>query len=92
MAWLHPPGVCGDYNPPKEITRRFRFSIRELLLVTVIVALCVTWWIDRSRVAKDRDVQKGKYDGIVRALWKFHGVKVEEGKDGKIVLRSEPEF
>ena len=28
-----------------------KFSIRDLLLVTVIVALAVGWWVDRSRLA-----------------------------------------
>jgi hypothetical protein len=28
-----------------------RFSIRHLLLVTMIVALAVGWWADRSRLA-----------------------------------------
>ena len=28
----------------------FRFTIRDVLLVTVIVALGVGWWVDRSRV------------------------------------------
>ena len=32
--------------------RTMKFSIRELLLVTVIVALALGWWLDRSRVAK----------------------------------------
>ena len=27
-----------------------KFSIRDLLLVTVIVALAVGWWVDRSRL------------------------------------------
>ena len=27
-----------------------KFSIRELLLVTVIVALAVGWWVDRQRL------------------------------------------
>ena len=27
-----------------------KFSIRDLLLVTVIVALAVAWWVDRSRL------------------------------------------
>ena len=27
------------------------FSIRDLFLVTVIVALAVGWWVDRSRLA-----------------------------------------
>jgi hypothetical protein len=29
----------------------FRFTIRELLLLTVIVAMGVGWWIDRSNLA-----------------------------------------
>src|SRR5262245_12568740 len=28
-----------------------KFSIRDLLLVTVIVALAVGWWVDRSQLA-----------------------------------------
>jgi hypothetical protein len=28
-----------------------KFSIRDLLLVTVIVAVCVAWWLDRSRLS-----------------------------------------
>jgi hypothetical protein len=29
----------------------FRFSIRELMLVTLVVAMGAGWWIDRSRLA-----------------------------------------
>jgi len=35
-----------------------KFSIRDLLLVTVIVAIAVAWWLDRSRLA--REVQRLK--------------------------------
>lgn len=28
-----------------------KFTIRDLFLVTVIVALAVGWWVDRSRLA-----------------------------------------
>jgi len=28
-----------------------KFSIRDILLVTVIVALALGWWLDRSRLA-----------------------------------------
>ena len=27
-----------------------KFSIRDLCMVTVIVAVCVAWWLDRSRL------------------------------------------
>ena len=29
-----------------------RFSIRDLFLVTLVVAVCVAWWVDRSRLAR----------------------------------------
>jgi hypothetical protein len=29
----------------------FRFSIRELMLVTLVAGLIVGWWLDRSRLA-----------------------------------------
>jgi len=32
-----------------------KFTIRDLLLVTVIVALAVGWWVDRSRLAEMHD-------------------------------------
>ncbi|MGI8981102.1 MAG: hypothetical protein ACR2FY_17895 [Pirellulaceae bacterium] len=30
-----------------------KFSIRDLLLVTVIVVLAAGWWVDRSRLASE---------------------------------------
>jgi hypothetical protein len=30
-------------------------SIRDLLFVSVIAALCVAWWIDRSRLARQNE-------------------------------------
>jgi len=37
----------------------FRFTIRELLLVTVIAAVAAAWWLDRNRLAdlaEERDL------------------------------------
>jgi hypothetical protein len=31
----------------------FRFTIRELVLLTLVVALAVAWWLDRSQLAPD---------------------------------------
>ena len=32
-----------------------KFSIRDLLFVTVIVGLALGWWVDRSRLAREND-------------------------------------
>jgi len=31
----------------------FRFTIRELVLLTLVVAMGVAWWVDRSRLASN---------------------------------------
>jgi hypothetical protein len=33
----------------------FRFTIRELLILTVTAGLAVGWWLDRNHVSKDRE-------------------------------------
>ena len=37
-----------------------KFSIREIMLVTVIVALAVSWWVDRQRMREEvrREVER----------------------------------
>ena len=32
-----------------------KFSIRDLFLVTMIVAVCVAWWVDRQEMRKQLD-------------------------------------
>ena len=44
-----------------------KFSIRDLLLVTVIVALAVGWWVDRSRVAS----AKREFENDARSMSRF---------------------
>lgn len=39
-----------------------RFTLRELLVVTVLVAVAAAWWIDRNRIAQVSDE---------RDLWTF---------------------
>jgi hypothetical protein len=37
----------------KPKRRWFRFSIRDLLLLTVIAALAVGWWLDHRRITRN---------------------------------------
>ena len=34
---------------------RFQFSIRDLLWLTVVVALAVGWWIDHDTIRRERE-------------------------------------
>ena len=58
LATITPTRRVGR-NPMK----RFQFSIRDMLLVTAIIALALGWWMDHSDLkwttAKDRDFEAG---------------------------------
>ena len=44
-----------------------KFSIRDLLFVTVIVALAAGWWVDRSQVAS----AKREFENDARSMSRF---------------------
>ena len=44
------------------------FSIRDLALVTVIVAILVAWWLDRSRLAALLHEAQGA-ERVLDTLW-----------------------
>ena len=47
---------------------RFRFTIRDLLLLTVIVALAVGWWLDHRKMAAD-SAKRDKYAAELAKQW-----------------------
>ena len=40
---------------------RFRFTIRDLLLLTAIVALTIGWWLDHRKLTRENSVQLTVY-------------------------------
>ena len=53
----------------------FRFTIRELVFVTVIVAIVAAWWIDRTRLTRrwqdaqtDRAHDRWAVEVLMRAI------------------------
>jgi hypothetical protein len=42
---------------------RVRFTIRDLLWLTLVVALIVGWWVDRSNLAKKLADEQQTYHG-----------------------------
>ena len=44
-----------------------KFSIRDILFVTLIVALALGWWIDRSRLAK-RATETDSFQALSESL------------------------
>jgi uncharacterized protein (DUF3820 family) len=56
----------------------FRFTIRELVLLTLVVAMGVGWWLDRSAL---NAWHVGRLAQILTELHS-HGFRVERGEDG----------
>ena len=43
-----------------QVVAMFRFTIRDVLWLTVVVALVVGWWLDRARLDSEREAVKAK--------------------------------
>ena len=57
----------------------FRFTIRELILLTVIVAMGAAWWVDRRQIAELRmrnEELRWNLDTTAEIL-NSHGFKIE---------------
>jgi hypothetical protein len=62
-----------------------KFSIRDLFLVTLIVALAMGWWVDRSKLRDDARTWKQRADGVTRELSRL-GYEVQWLDSQDIVL------
>lgn len=58
-----------------------KFSIRDLLLVTVIVALALGWWIDHRRQAAWRRAAETSLDKMETRFLKL-GYGIAKGESG----------
>jgi hypothetical protein len=65
----------------------FRFSIREMMLVTLVVAVCVAWAIDHWRPGntyRDMDLRNSAMEAGLKLL----GYEAEEAWPGVRIVRS----
>jgi hypothetical protein len=54
-----------------------RFTIRDLLWLTALVALGAAWWVDRRGIQKDRDIWRYHAEGAMQmASWHANGIVV----------------
>jgi hypothetical protein len=45
---------------------RLRFTIRDLLWLTVAAAILVSWWLDRSELKHQIEITKPFYSGMIQ--------------------------
>jgi hypothetical protein len=58
-----------------------KFSIRDLFLVTVIAALAVAWWVDRSRLAIRQQIWEQRAETAKEVVEIWYGDKVGWGTE-----------
>jgi hypothetical protein len=61
----------------------FRFTIRDVLWLMVVVGMGVGWWMDRSRISRmqsELDRSQGELGHLSRAVW-------EGGYDPRVIIR-----
>ena len=66
-----------------------KFSIRDLLLVTVIVAMAVGWWVDHRRqtaLLQSKSFEAAYFKSL-RSIMEHDGYKVITNDDGMGVYR-----
>ena len=67
----------------------FRFTIRELLILTVTAGLAVGWWIDHGHTASiraSRDTYRSQFESLVADLQR-QGILVKIENDGVFIVR-----
>jgi hypothetical protein len=80
-------------TPKRDRPSLHSFSIRDLFLVTVIVALAAGWWVDRRSSqltiqAKDSEITKAKRDLNIEKLQ--HTARFRWGNDYQLPTSSAP--
>jgi len=49
----------------------FRFTIRDVLWLTVVVALGIGWWLDRTYWKREADTWHSREEIVRRRIWDF---------------------
>ena len=69
-----------------------KFTIRDLFLVTVIVALVLGWWVDRSRLsqrAREAEVSAGlerEVRKFLKSMLEDEGYRFSRDQNGRVSI------
>jgi hypothetical protein len=76
--------------PARKLAEFFmRFTIRELVLLTVIVALVVGWWVDRDRILRVNRKNKWHFYALLKIVG-ADGYSLEELGPGRSIKVRRP--
>lgn len=64
----------------------FRFSIRDLVLTTLVVGLALAWWIDRTRLA-EQAAASSERASVLETAFEATGWRISHDKQGNEISR-----
>jgi hypothetical protein len=64
-----------------------KFSIRDVLFVTVIVALIIGWWIDRTRLARQSPAPPAASGGPYELIFNDNETLLFDARTGELWRR-----
>ena len=68
-------------------TWHFRFTIRDLLWLTALVAVLVAWWVDRSKLSRELRLELDRFAGFYNYVSRYRNqVDPKEAKEAQEAL------
>ena len=86
VRFRHRPATITGVEPaptrhlPESELSMVRFTIRDLVLLTLVVALAVGWWIDRSHLSEQNNALRNEQKAL-----RFEALRAKE-LSGEIIL------
>ena len=94
MDLLGKSNLLGKAPMKYSLRSLMKFSIRDLLWLTVVVALAVGWWVDRSRLATELKYSEGaeRVLNVFYPNWRYrYGTEVSNEPEVEEPVSSAPD-
>jgi len=67
----------------------FRFTIRDVLWLTVVVALAIGWWLDQDQIRRERAALRDERQAFQAAMQRLRNLSLRRARGTLILAESE---